>query len=712
MKKHYKGERTGLKIELNKTDILFIVLFLSQNIFSQIPLNGFCKYSSIPVDSGYNSFFTLNYNDDSYTDLFLYNSNNKKTVSLSGDNNNFDKENVHDLPIEITKLQNFFDKNGKTKSYSFTSRKSRQIGLIKFDEKGRPEITSKLELNSYPENISVGDINNNGADEMLISGSNFEGLSVIFKKEDKLKEKKIIDKSIFSNAVLTDLSNDGYLDIAAFNVLTNSINFFYNSGNSNFKKVRSIQLNERISSLHSTDLNFDSYSDLIFVKGNAIDILYGDFSSAYQKEIILSTKNFPDKLTFGDFNKDGKIDIAYINFSESTLSIFFAKDDFEYYPELVYLKKENIKDMVPYYSKFISGLALLSSRGEIFTVTNLASISESPNITAGALPISIKNFDIDNNGIIDIAYLDKYTKTLNLLVRNSAGIPSSFYIFPLYESEEEILIDNSFVDKKTFYCYSPDKKLIEVLDINFLNNKISRNSLYAPGKIKNLKLKRVEEKVYLYCAYSKEEKLGMGIFEYKDQKFSLNNYPDLKNNFYTANISLVDEPSIFTWNIEKDSLKLSNIYFKNKNKNKNIFSLSSKNRGIVDSFLEDLFYTNKNVLLTFFKFETSKQLMIISGDFSSTFKNVRAADLFSTKEKNKFFFGEIKFNGLKKLFVYNPEKKIINKAEFINRGKNIVISKVADNINLESFFVKNMTSKNYHLVYINKLNGCISIQQL
>ena len=557
MKKPCKGEKIGLRIELSKAEILFCLLFLQQNIFPQIPINGFCKYNSIQTDSGYTSFFSLNYNKDSYADLFLYNTNDKKCISLSGDINGFVKDNEYELPFEISRFQSITEKNGMIKQYAFASRKTRQVGTLKFTEKGKPEIQSLIELGSYPDNLSIGDIENDGQMEMLVSGSSFEGLSILFMKDKILTEKKVIDKSVFSSAVLTDLSNDDYLDIAAFNVITNSINFFYNIGNNDFKKVRSIPENEKIYSLFSSDINFDNYTDLIFVKGNSINILYGDYTSSYENSVILPTKNFPDKIVIGDFNKDGRMDIAYINKNESTLSVFLAKDSFEFYPELIYLKNEELQDLIPYYSKFIDGLAALNSNGRIITLTRLASISEGPDLSVGVAPSSIKYFDLENNGIIDIAFIDKFTNNLNLIIRNNAGIPASVYCYKLHETHNDILIDNSMPLEKTFYCYSPGKRLIEVFNINLLSKKVNRTDIYSPGNILDLKYKRNNESVNIYIVYKKNNKLGAALYENKNFTFYLNDYPGILSNVLKANISVNKQPSIFAWKKDKDSLNLS-----------------------------------------------------------------------------------------------------------------------------------------------------------
>ena len=161
-------------------------------------------------------------------------------------------------------------------------------------------------------------------------------------------------------------------------------------------------------------------------------------------------------------------------------------------------------------------------------------------------------------------------------------------------------------------------------------------------------------------------------------------------------------------------MKISLIKFGSRSKNyKKLYSVYDKNFKIVNTFLEDLFNKNKDVLLSFFKLGDQKNTIANTVDFSTSYKNIKTANLFSGSGGDaKYFYGEMKFNGLKKLFFYNPNNETIFKIDFINNGKNIVITKIADEINLESFFIKNMNSKNYHIVFINNLNHSISIKKL
>ena len=419
----------------------------------------------------------------------LYSPDQKKVISLAGEKNgSFIKSGDYKIPYQITSIKGLNEKDSKIKHYAFISRQNMRAGVYAFTSGGRAYLTNSIKFNSYPENISIADVNKNGSNQFLISGPSFDGLSIISQINGTLKEKKIVSKSSFSNAVFTDLSNDGYPDIAAFNIINNSLVFYYNQGENKFKQVRTIKMDQPIYSLHAVDLNLDNYPDIMYTEGKSINIIYGDFASAYNNKTVINTRFYPDQIITGDFNRDGKIDIAYLNYEQGILSIIYAKNDQGFYPEIIYMKKDGLRSIIPYYSKFINGIASLSLNGSIFTEKNLLSISGNVNISVGADPSAITSFDDGNNGINDICYIDSYNPSLDLIVRNSDGIPSTFYSYPLFDNYNDILVDNVEPRTKTFYCFSRGKKLIEILKIDFNHNNVEKSSVYSPGVIEDLKI--------------------------------------------------------------------------------------------------------------------------------------------------------------------------------------------------------------------------------
>jgi hypothetical protein len=715
MKKPYNEEKIGLRIEFNTIRILLIAFFLSEEIFSQIPINGFCQYKNFNIEQNFNCLLSLNYNDDSYSDLILYNPQLKKIVSLSGEpNGSFGKPVLSKVPFEITNIQNLVEENKTIKRYAFTSRQNFRAGIYSFRKNGRAVLSSSIKFNSYPENLSTADVNNNGKDEILVSGSAFNGLSIISQNGSSLKAQKVVENVSFSQAIFADLNNDGLSDIAAFNVLNNNLVFFYNDGVERFNQVRTIQMDQPISSLHAFDMNLDSYTDLVFVKGNSINILYGDFTSSYDSVTTIPTHYYPDQIITGDFNKDGRIDIAYINREEGILSVIYSKGEKSFYPEMIYLQKDKINNLIPYYSKFINGIALISPEGSLYTITNLRSISNNINISTGAKPSAITFFDNGNNGIYDICYIDNFNRSLSFIVRNSAGIPSLFYSYPLFQDQEKIVVDNTNSDVKIFFCYTPGKKLIEIMKLNFKQNKFERRTVYSPGKIEDLKIKSAQNSFdNIYVSYIKNGLLGFSIMEYRDYRYTNTNFSNLATNVYCSNVTLQNGPGVVFWRNAGKFILMQQILIGNASGgNKTLYSMNAADSLAIISYTSDLLNNADENTISFVN--GKNQNFAIFTNYKTTFKIKKSgfSDDFKIDSLSQLYFGTSRINGLNKLFVYLPNKNVILRLDFLNKGRSLVSTEIISVGEVYNYFIKNMSFNHFYLVYTDKTDDCIKIKQL
>jgi hypothetical protein len=78
----------------------------------------------------------------------------------------------------------------------------------------------------------------------------------------------------------------------------------------------------------------------------------------------------------------------------------------------------------------------------------------------------------------------------------------------------------------------------------------------------------------------------------------------------------------------------------------------------------------------------------------------------------RFYVAPYNFKGLDKIFFYSDRDKNIKKIDLMNKGKNIIISPVADVQFAGDYFIKNMNMRNFHLVFTNNKENCITIKQL
>ena len=731
MMKHFKGGKIDLNTESQlKVDssqckknffkILFTIFLFNSNFFfpqnlvndMKIPVNGFCKYKDFKTGRNYTSAFALNYNKDSYSDILLYSPLKKKIDLLTGfENGEFSEQDSIRVPYQFSNIQTIFNNKREVEGYAFASRRDRKAGLFRITKEKKFKNIASYNFSSYPENISVADIEGNGNPEMLISGGTFDGLSLLFLSGKKLTEKQLEKNTSYTDAIFVDLNNDDIPDISGFNLITNSLDFFYNYGNGDFRKVRSIPINNRISLLQSFDIDSDDYADLIFASNNSISVFYGDFRSSFEDTINISPLYHPDKIILGDFNKDGKIDIAYINYDEEILSVIYAKGNRQFYPEIIYMKKKGIRDIIPYYSKFINGIAGISIKGELFTITRLSSFSENADLTLGAGPSAITFFDNEDNGITDFCFIDAHTNSLVTLLRNNAGIPKFYSSFSLFQNHSEVTAYNISPNVKGFFCYSFNNKLIEAIIVNFSTNKVVRKTIYSHGGIMDLKIRKDEGGIFsIYTAYRKSDLLGIDIFRYSDSNFVNENY-EITIKDLVSNLAIGTGKSVFFWQKTGDFLKL---YLKDFNRLQSLpeekFSLSLQTYYKIIEFTGDLLNNENDVTISFFN-SANDDFAVVTSEKSSTVikENERLTNL-KVENKDQLFFGEMRSAGLKKLFVYH--NSIIDKYNFLNKGKELVSTDILKAMNLNRYFIKNMNLKYYHIVFTQKNVSPISVYKI
>lgn len=653
----------------------------------------------------------VNFNGDYYSDFVLWNPVRKEvSIMKGGKQGGLIEEKLFSIPVEISSVQPLNSKPGS--AYFFSSRRKMKAGIYELKVTGEPALLKSIGFDSYPDYLSIADVDGKGKNEILVSGGAFKGISILYQNKDSLIEKKIFKGTSFSHAVLSDLSNDGSPDIASYDVVKRRFTFFYNDSRGEFRNVRSIPFPERISNLRSFDINLDSYEDLIFTSGKSFHIWYGDFRSSYENTNKIETQYVPDKYILGDFNRDGRIDLAYLNYEQSVVSVLFAKNEFEFYQEVIYLQHNGLTDITSYYSRFINGIAALSTEGIVHTITNLSSFAEVIDISIGAKPNALSFFDNESNGITDFCFIDEYDKKIKFVIRNSAGVPANFFSYQLHENHNKIISENLNSGVKNYICYSTNKKLIEIIKTNFNNGKIEKTALYSPGPIKDLKLMRRNKNEYMiYIAYTIKNLLNLGVFNYRDLKFNFSEQKIDTGQFYDASISTSDDDiAVYYWRIEGQEVSLLKKKISGTGKRVTTVPFSDSLRVI--SFMGDLLNRERDVLFSFFDTGSSDNAMVTIDTISSLIKRNENTGEFRITSKNDLFFGETRFNRLKKLSVYLPEKKVVNKLEFIDKGKSVASTKMIDNAIIGSFFIKNMTSQNYHIVYTDTEKMCITIKPI
>jgi len=737
----YYHNKKNFSYQKKVYNYLIIFLFFNQIVKAQIPINGFCKYESFDVQSNYTNLFSLNFNKDSYTDLFIFSDSSKNINSIKGlPNEKFQSVIKFNFIYKTSKIIPVTDKYNNVIEYAFLSKEKKIFGLVKFNNLGALELNYFIKLQFTPNQLSAADIDNDGKNEFLISGVAYEGLTIIKNDGSRLIKSDFENEHIYSQSVLIDLNNDGFYDIATFDIQYNQIKFFYNRGNGEFYFVRSFQLNNNISSLHSFDFNLDGYNDLIYTFENYFYVLFGDSIASFNNQITIKTNYNLDKIVLRDFNKDGKIDIAYLNKKNSIpigtecsiVSVLFQNVDNKFYNEIKYLQKENLTDIIPFSSRYVDGLMSLSKDGKIYLISTLSSFRDYTKISFGDEPSTITYFDFNTDGIIDIAYTDKSSKSLRLIIRNQNGIPNLFYSFFVYENFSNIISYDATDNYKIFFLFNDNDNKFLMVEYDFIKNKFNRKYLYLNGTLKDLKIIKEKNLIYpkIYLTFTKNNKLNLSTYLFQNGKYEISNINNLDVSVFDA--KFIDDQNLFYWKNsfhkeKEDQLELYTLNFQNGIKKNKIYSLNKNKNFSLKSFVYDIFNLETPTLISFYKDETNnfillsnKSNMLNAKNYfvrkyrfnNNDFMNKISEDEKSFISSRQLFFGEFRPQNLKKLFLYLPFNNSIYSLTFLKNRNRVIIREIDKTENLYSFFIKRMSAHNFYIVYSDGKDNCIILKKL
>jgi hypothetical protein len=712
LKKHSSEDKTDLKAGQFKSSIVLFFLLFYDLSYSQIPIDGFCNLESYIVPLGYTGLITSDLDFDGNDELILY-SNSLRQIGIFFHSTETDTSfNEFRTSSEISQLKPV--KENDAYLFAAVERKIRKISYIYLTADTLSENRGEITFDSFPENVYPGDIDLDGRDEVLVSGSGFDGLSLLYRAGNNIGERKIINGTSFSEAILIDLNTDGYLDILAFNILESTLQFFYNNTNGDFRLERSLSYPIKLHLLKTRDLNEDGFDDIIYSSGTSLEILFGDFQSAYDKKATVQLKAGPEGIQFGGFNNDNNIDLVYLNSNDGTINLRFGKTDFNFYERITYLQKPFLKSFVKFNYQKSDAIAVLSEDGELSIINKLKSFNGDIKIIPAIEPDEINRFDLGNDGGTDICYIEHNDNSLKFFITNKNGIPYGYYSFPLLEDHGEIIIDEYYRQSKTFYCYTKGKPLIEVLKYNFRTNQLNRRQLYAPGDIFDLALQRVDSSlVNVFMLYNKQSKLFLGKFEDKDLSVTFKEYPFIDRNVTLAELLINNNLKAYYWKTEGDSyyfdlaeIKTGPYIYKNffqvgKSDSMEIYLYGA---GKTDNEYPSVVSLVRKESNNYALVVTNKQINILS---ESSNGNPDGSKFFG-----KGHFSETSLTGVINFTAYSIDDNYFKRLAISGSGENYNFIKLLAAENVSDYFIAKLDQIKYYLVYSNKKEGYISVSSL
>jgi hypothetical protein len=255
-----------------------------------------------------------------------------------------------------------------------------------------------LTTGNFTLNVTIGDCNVDGKPDIIVTSSSDSMVSIFVNNSTPgnlsfpTRKDLTLPYSGFPNGIIVaDLDGDGMPDLATVNTTTANISVFRNTGTPggpiSFAANADFAVGNGPNQLVVGDLDGDNKPDLASanVSDNTISLLRNTTSGgilSFFREPDITGGNGAWSLTMADLDGDGKPDLAGVNQSDNTISVF-----------------RNI-----------------STTGTVAMATHV-------DYPVGFLPYFITNADYDGDGIPDLATINNSVATISVLLNTSSTVP-------------------------------------------------------------------------------------------------------------------------------------------------------------------------------------------------------------------------------------------------------------------------------------------------
>jgi hypothetical protein len=204
-----------------------------------------------------------------------------------------------------------------------------------------------------PYAVAIGDFNHDGNPDLAVVNDQSPAiLDILLGNGDGTFQNPVgYTAGVNSMGVVVgDFNSDGKLDVAVANECADSscrngsVSIFLGNGNGTFQQAVNYPLSSFATSITVGDFNGDGSPDLAVSESNnsrpnlgIVSILLGNGDGTFQPHVDYPTANGAYSVATGDFNKDGKADLAVACRNNASVSVLLGNGDGTFQPYVSYV---------------------------------------------------------------------------------------------------------------------------------------------------------------------------------------------------------------------------------------------------------------------------------------------------------------------------------------------------------------------------------------
>jgi hypothetical protein len=248
-----------------------------------------------------------------------------------------------------------------------------------------------------------------------------------------------------------DFNGDGNLDLAVVNGSSGSVSVLLGNGDGSFQPASNFSTGYRPTSVAVGDFNGDGNLDLavgnggdVFNPGYSVSVLLGNGDGSFRPRVDYGAGPVPVYVAVGDFNGDGRLDLAVADngtfplFIDGGVSVLLGNGDGSFRPLGTLRTGVNPRSVAvgDFNGDGRQDLAVTNGTYGASTVSVLlgngdGSFQPARNFSAGYGPSSVAVGDFNGDGRLDLAVANQGGANVRVLLGNGGG---SFQAAPNYSA--------------------------------------------------------------------------------------------------------------------------------------------------------------------------------------------------------------------------------------------------------------------------------------
>jgi hypothetical protein len=285
-----------------------------------------------------------------------------------------------------------------------------------------------------PCSVAVGDLNGDGKLDLVVANNASNNISVLLGNGDGTFQAAVNypTGTAPSSVAVADFNRDAKLDIVVANATSNSVSVLLANGDGTFQSATSYSVGTKPSSVVVGDFNGDQIVDLAVASqaSNSVGILLGNGDGTFKPFVSFAAGTGPTSVAAADFNGDGKLDLAVVNGVSNNISVLLGNGDGTFRAAVNYGAGQG-SDPLSLVAGDFNGdgkpdlavannvqiwVSILLNKGD-GTGTFLPAVSHE----AGTYPTAVAVGDFNGDGKLDLAVSNNGSNTLTMLMGNGDG---------------------------------------------------------------------------------------------------------------------------------------------------------------------------------------------------------------------------------------------------------------------------------------------------